>query len=89
MVQDIVHCGTKLKTRFLKPGIILPLGKFFASVAHVKEIIKMFPKNYHSLTMSILNHADKMNFRSVQLLTTNKVQDCLRQVEATQAPECT
>lgn len=35
MCQDIVHLGVKLKARLMKPGIVLPMGTYVASAAHL------------------------------------------------------
>ena len=37
-IQDSVHIITKLRTRFLKPGIILPLGHYSATVEHLYKL---------------------------------------------------
>ena len=34
-VQDTVHVAVKLKSRLLKPQIVLPMGNFFASNNHL------------------------------------------------------
>lgn len=46
-VQDTVYIGTKLRTRLLKPGIILPMSKYNASVSHLYEITEKFSKDKH------------------------------------------
>ena len=34
-VQDIVHIAVKLKSRLLKPSIVLPMGRYLAGVHHI------------------------------------------------------
>lgn len=34
-VQDTIHLAVKLKTRLLKPSVILPLGPYVATSAHL------------------------------------------------------
>lgn len=36
MCQDTVHLGVKLKARLKKPGIVLPMGTYVASAAHLE-----------------------------------------------------
>jgi len=37
-IQDTVHIGTKLRTRFLKSNIVHPMGTYFASVRLIQKI---------------------------------------------------
>jgi len=37
-IQDTVHILTKLRTRFLKSNIIIPMGNYFATVDHLMEL---------------------------------------------------
>jgi len=53
-IQDTVHIGTKLRTRFLKPNIVLPMGTYFASVDHLIELTRNYTKDKHLLTMTDL-----------------------------------
>lgn len=47
-LQDIVHIGTKLRTRILKPGVILPIGNFMTATTHLNILIGTYFK-YHLL----------------------------------------
>lgn len=49
-VQDTVHIGTKLRTRILKPNVVLPIGNFNISVSHFKTLINNYSKDKHLLT---------------------------------------
>ncbi|XP_039308140.1 uncharacterized protein LOC120358322 isoform X1 [Solenopsis invicta] len=53
-IQDTVHIGTKIKTRFLKPNVFLPMGSKIVSPEHVKKLIKQFSKDKHLLCDSDL-----------------------------------
>lgn len=53
-IQDTVHIGTKMKTRFLKPNGFLPMGSKIVSPEHVKILIKQFSKDKHLLCDSDL-----------------------------------
>ncbi|XP_044758739.1 uncharacterized protein LOC123316627 [Coccinella septempunctata] len=64
LMQDAVHIITKLKTRFLKKDINLPMGDFAANSDHLNEIIEKFSKGIHFLTKSDLSSEDKMNYES-------------------------
>ena len=49
-VQDVIHIATKLKSRLLKPSIILPVGPHYsASGNHIKMIRQKFEKDEHGL----------------------------------------
>lgn len=65
-VQDIVHLGVKLKARLLKPSIILPLGSFVASSAHLHIIVGLHGKEAHGLRRRDIDHRDKQNFDAVE-----------------------
>lgn len=50
VIQDTIHIITKLKTRFLKPGVVLPMGSYFVSSTHIEQLMKLFSKDQHFLT---------------------------------------
>lgn len=62
-IQDTVHIGTKLRTRFLKQNNLMQIGDYIISVSHLHEITNRFTKDKHLLTTTDLNFYDKMNFR--------------------------
>ena len=65
-VQDVVHVGVKLKSRLLKPSILLPVGpNFFASGNHLQMVQMAYGKDQHNLRECDINHKDKQNFDSV------------------------
>ena len=37
-VQDMVHVVVKLKSKLIKPSIILPMGKYVAGVDHLRLV---------------------------------------------------
>lgn len=39
--RDTTHIATKLRTRVLRPAIVLPMGKYSVSVTHQNSIDKM------------------------------------------------
>lgn len=80
-VQDTVHIGTKLRTRLLKPGIALPMGKYVASVSHLHEMIEQFSKDKHQLTTTDLNAVDKMNFHAAEKICSPVVIQLLQNIE--------
>ena len=82
-VQDTVHIGTKLRTRFLKPSIILPMGSHFASVSHLVSLTKQYSKDKHLLTITDLKPEDKMNFRSAEKMCSTKVLELLPSIPDT------
>ena len=64
-VQDVVHIGVKLKSRLLKPSIILPMGNYVAGVFHIRMLQQAFGKDQHGLRERDLDHKDKQNFNAV------------------------
>jgi hypothetical protein len=65
-VQDVVHLGVKLKARLLKPSIILPLGSFTASSAHLQILMGLHGKDVHGLRHRDIDHRDRQNFDAVE-----------------------
>ena len=65
-VQDMVHVGVKLKSRLLKPSIVLPLGCYIATMSHLSILVKLCGKDEHSLRIKDLDHKDKQNFNAVE-----------------------
>ncbi|CAG9820720.1 unnamed protein product [Phaedon cochleariae] len=65
-LQDTVHILTKMRTRFLKPGIVLPMGDHSVTVEHLNQLITTMTKDKHLITHSDLKAEDKMNFLSAQ-----------------------
>lgn len=53
-VEDMVHIAVKFKSRLLKPSIILPMGSFLATTAHLH------------IRLRDLDHKDKQNFAAVE-----------------------
>lgn len=66
-----------MKTRLLKPSILLPIGKYLISATFLRDLIQKVGKDKHSLTEQDLNNEDKMNFRSVKKITSAEVQTLL------------
>ncbi|CAG9822811.1 unnamed protein product [Phaedon cochleariae] len=78
VIQDTIHIITKLKTRFLKPGVVLPMGSYFVSSTHIEQLMKLFSKDQHFLTTGDLQSMDKMNFEAANKLCSNSVINLLR-----------
>lgn len=76
-IQDTVHIGTKLRTKFIKPTSSLKIGNFLISVAHIRHVIENISKDNHLLTASDINAEDKMNFKSVTKICDPKVVELL------------
>ncbi|KAK3932647.1 Error-prone DNA polymerase [Frankliniella fusca] len=84
-IQDTVHIGTKMRTRFLKDSIILPMGNYVASPTHLRSIIEDISKLEHGLTYTDLKSADKMSFKAVLRMTDSRVLDSLNNVHGAAA----
>lgn len=76
-IQDTVHIGAKLRTRLLKPSILLPMGDFLVSVSHLKILTSNVSKDKHCLNAKDLSPKDKMNYQSVSKISNPKVTSLL------------
>ena len=45
--------GVKLKARLTKPGIVLPMGTYVASAAHLELLFSAYGKDVHNLQRRI------------------------------------
>ena len=68
--QDYVHVAVKLKSRLLKPSVILPMGKFLAGAHNLKILLSTFRKTNMELD---IDHKDKQNFEAVSRITAQCV----------------
>jgi len=82
-IQDTTHIGTKLRTRLLKPSIILPMGRYAASLTHLQYLVDNYSKDKHFLTKSDLNSIDKMNFRAAEKMCSDKVIELMNSIPDT------
>ena len=64
-VQDTVHIAVKMKSRLLKPSVILALGQYVAGGHHIRMLQLLFGKDQHGLRERDVNHKDKQNFDAV------------------------
>ena len=80
IVQDQMHIGTKLWTRFIKPSIVLPLGNYFIKCSHLEELIDNFEKDVHMLNKNDIRPVDKMNVKAAEKICSSKVLDVLESV---------
>lgn len=62
--QDTVHIAVKLKSRLLKPSIVLPMGKYIAGAHHLRIVKSTFKNGDHLMREKDLNHSDKQNFEA-------------------------
>ena len=51
-VQDVVHIAVKLKSRLIKPSVLLPMGSFVAGVHHLQILQK---KHLEKMYMDLEN----------------------------------
>lgn len=72
-IQDYVHVAVKLKSRLLKPSIMLPMGRYLAGSHHLKILFDTFAKDQHGIRQQDLNHRDKQNFDAVTRITSPSV----------------
>lgn len=76
--QDTTHIGTKLRNRLLKATILLAFGTKPISLTHLKELLKLAPKDVHGLVRSDISPDDRQNFRSLQKLMEYRVEEALK-----------
>ena len=76
-IQDMVHLAVKLKSRLLRPSIILPLGKYTAGGHHLRLLHNSFSKDHHGLREKDINHKDKQNYEAVLRMTSDSVMKLL------------
>ena len=50
-IQDTVHVAVKMKSRIIKPSIILPVGNFVAGIHHLQLAQTSFPKDQHGMRL--------------------------------------
>ena len=72
-IQDYVHVAVKLKSRLLKPSVILPMGQYLAGSHHLKILVDTFAKDQHGIRQKDLSHKDKQNFDAVTRITSLSV----------------
>ena len=70
-VQDIVHLGVKLKSRLLKPSVVLPMGQYLAGAHDLRLVQTLFGKDIHGIRERDVNHKDKQNFDAVLHITSD------------------
>ena len=76
-IQDVVHIAVKLKSRPIKPSIVLPLGIHLAGVHHLRLVQTTFGKDQHGLQERDINHKDEQNYDAVIHMTTECVMNLL------------
>lgn len=79
-IQDIVHIAVKLKSRLIKPSIVLPLGRYLAGVHHLRLVQTTFGKDQHGLRERDINHKDKQNYDAVLHMTSESVMKLLTKI---------
>lgn len=75
--QDMIHIGTKIRNRLLKPDIIMPLGDSFISISHLKTLVKNVSKDVHHLVLSDICPSDRQNYASLEKIMSDRVIEAL------------
>lgn len=78
-LQDIVHIGTKLRNRLLKPSILLQIGNKVASVSHLKMLLSSVSKDVHGLVYSDICPDDRQNYDSLTKIMQLNVRDAMNE----------
>ena len=76
--SDMVPVAVKLKSRLIKPSIILPMGKYIAGVHHLRLVHCNFNKDEHALRERDINHKDKQNYEAALRMTNKNVFEILK-----------
>ena len=79
-VQDMVYVAVKLKTRLLKPSIVLPFGNYVAGVHHLRIVQQNFGKDQHGLRERDINYKDKQNYDAVERMISESVKNLLASI---------
>ena len=79
-IQDMVHLAVKLKSRLLRPSIMLPLGNYTAGGHHLRLLHNIFSKDQHGPREKDINHKDKQNYDAVLRMTSDSVMELLTYV---------
>ena len=58
----IVHVAVKLKSKLLKPSVLLPMGRCLAGIQHLQMIQMSFGKDEHGLREKDIDYKDKQNY---------------------------
>lgn len=83
-VQDIVHIAVKLKSRLLKPSVVLPMGQYTATSKHLFRLQTTFAKDLHGLRDKDISHKDRQNFDAVlHIVKASHLLDKLKDANAT------
>lgn len=75
--QDPIHIGANFRNRWLNKNELV-FGNFKISVDHLGQLLKIFQKDRHYLTESIIYPTDRQNFDSVLAISDDKAIDLLR-----------
>ena len=75
--RDMVHVAVKLKSRLIKPSIILPMGKYIAGIHHLRLVHCNFNKDEHTLRERDVNHKDKQSYEAVLRMTSKNIFEIL------------
>lgn len=78
VTQDTIHLCGKARNRLLKRGIILPMGTHNVSISHLNYLVKNVQKSVHGLTYMDVNPVDRMNYKSFEKVTDDRVLKALR-----------
>lgn len=79
-VQDTVHIAVKMKSRLLKPSVVLPLGSYTAGMHSLVAIKTAFCKAEHGLREKDLDQKDKQNYESVMRITNSSSLELLKKI---------
>lgn len=82
-IQDTTHIITKMRTRFLKEGIILQMGNYLATADHLNYLVETVSKDKHLLTSWDLKGEDKMNYTAGEKMCSSSVINNLKQIANT------
>lgn len=72
-IQDIIHVATKLRNRYQKHSILLPMGSKLVSVTYLKILIDSVAKEIHELVYTDICPEDRQHFSSFEKVTEDRV----------------
>lgn len=78
VVQDTTHIGTKLRNWLLKPDIVLPMGRIYVSINHLRSLLLNVHKSVHGLNRTDVYPYDRMDVQSFRKIIDDRVIEALQ-----------
>ena len=77
-IQDMVHIATKLRNLLLRDNLLC-IGDYLVSPNHIRFLLDEVSKDQHELDEGDIDSKDRMNFRSMEKIYSEKVTQLLKE----------